>query len=79
MEKLYLLTVTGLDTRADWRTVRDRLIGDFPGVSDVLATTLVGTILILYVGAANVDAWLDAVSAAVLDRRRLAATNARSG
>jgi hypothetical protein len=30
-------------------------------------------------GAANVDAWLEAVSATVLDRRRRAAVSARSG
>jgi hypothetical protein len=40
MAKLCLITVPGLDVRADWRTVHDRLLDDFPKVTDVLATTI---------------------------------------
>jgi hypothetical protein len=70
MPKLYMITVSGLEVKSDWRPLRARLLDDFPEVDEVLATTIPGTILIAYAGAARVDAWLHAVSDTILARRR---------
>jgi hypothetical protein len=67
--KLYSLTLPGLDVRCDWRAVHDRLLDDFPAVDDVLPTTAVGTVLIVYRGFAQVDGWLGSIDEAVLSRR----------
>ena len=69
MPQLYMLTLPGLDVKSDWRAVHDRLLDDFDEIEDVLATTMAGTLLILYRGAPDVDGWLDGVSEAVLSRR----------
>lgn len=69
MSRLYRITVPGLDVKSDWRVLHDRLLDDFPKVSDVLPTTTPETLLIIYRGRAQVDEWLDAVSEAVLFRR----------
>jgi hypothetical protein len=74
MPRLYMITVPGLEVTSDWITVHDRLLDDFPEVTDVLATTMPETLLIVYEGAANVEAWLDGVSHGILSQRRLAAT-----
>lgn len=69
MPQLYMLTLPGLDVRSDWGAVHDRLLDDFDEIEDVLATTMPGTLLILYGGDPEVDGWLDGVSEAVLSRR----------
>ncbi|HUE28421.1 MAG TPA: hypothetical protein VMP89_16720 [Solirubrobacteraceae bacterium] len=68
--KLYLITVPGLEVRSDWRVLHDRLLDEFPGVTDVLATTVTGTILIVYEGVAEGDAWLETISETVVGLRR---------
>jgi hypothetical protein len=67
---LYLITVPGLEVRSDWRLVHDRLLDEFPRVNDVLATTINGTILIVYEGPADADAWLETVSQTILRCRQ---------
>jgi hypothetical protein len=69
VQRLFMLTVPGLRVASDWAAVHDRLLDDFPGITDVLATTLTGTLLIVYQGDANVDAWLEGVSDGVISRR----------
>ncbi len=69
MPRLYQITVPGLDVRADWRTVHDRLLDDFPGVDDVLATTIGATVLIVYEGPSQVDRWLESISGSVAARQ----------
>lgn len=66
---LYSLTLPGLDVRSDWRVVHDRLLDDFPAIDDVLATTMVATVLIAYQGPAEVDGWLGSIDEALLARR----------
>ncbi len=73
MPQLYLITVPGLAT-SDWRTIHDRLLDDFPRVTDVLPTTMKATVLIAYEGAAEVDAWLDSVTDSIFARRRTVRT-----
>jgi len=72
MPRLSQITVPGLHVPSDWRAVHDRLLDDFAGVTDVLATTMPGTILIVYEGAPDVDGWLDSVSSSILGRRNRA-------
>jgi hypothetical protein len=74
MPKLCLITVPGLEVRSDWRLVHDRLLDDFPEVTDVLATTMPETILILHEDAATIDPgrWLDTVSETIFTRGRMA-------
>lgn len=67
--KLYSLTLPGLDVRSDWRPVHDRLLDDFPAIEDVLPTTMVATVVIVYRGAAQVDGWLHSIDEAILSRR----------
>jgi hypothetical protein len=71
MTFLCLITVPGLEVSSDWRPIHDRLLDEFPQVTDVLATTMKETILVVYDDAAPGDAgqWLDAVSDAILNRR----------
>lgn len=72
MPKLCLITVPGLEVRSDWRLVHDRLLDEFPQVSDVLPTTISETILVVYDEAAPGDPgrWLDTVSDTILAWRR---------
>lgn len=52
MPSLCLITVPGLEVSSDWRLVHDRLLDEFPEVTDVLATTMKETILVVYEHAA---------------------------
>jgi hypothetical protein len=70
MPQLYMLTVPGLRVTSDWAVVHDHLLDDFPDVTDVLATTMTATLLIVYEGDANVDAWLEVIGDGILRRRR---------
>jgi hypothetical protein len=62
MQRLYQVTVPGLDVVSDWRVVHDRLLDQFAEVTDVLATTMKGTILLVYEGSADPDEWLETVA-----------------
>ncbi len=68
MPRLFMLTVPGLRVASHWAAVHDRLLDDFPGITDVLATTMAATLLIVYQGDASVDAWLESVSDGILSR-----------
>ena len=71
MPDLCLITIPGLEV-GDWRVVHDRLLDEFPQVTDVLATTMKETILVVYEDAASGDAgrWLDTVSETIANCRR---------
>jgi hypothetical protein len=69
MPKLYEITIPGLSMASDFPAVRHRLLADFPDVVDVLAMTTPATVLVLYRGEDEVDAWLDALSESVATRR----------
>jgi hypothetical protein len=68
MKKLYEITIPGLSLKIDFPAVRHRLLADFPHVIDVLAMTTPGTVLIVYLGEDEVDAWIDALSESVATR-----------
>jgi len=69
MQKLYQITVPGLQVSADWRLIHDRLLDEFSEVTDVLPTTMQGTILIVYEGSDDAGAWLKTVSETILNFR----------
>jgi hypothetical protein len=71
MPKLCMITVPGLEV-GDWRLVHDPLLDEFPQVTDVLATTMKETVLVVYEDAAPDAAgrWLDTVSETILNCRR---------
>ena len=79
MPQLLMLTVPGLEVKSDWAPVHDWLLDGFPQITDVLATTLTGTLLIVHEGDAEVDAWLDGISEAILIRRLPATERRRPG
>ena len=66
---LYMVTVPGLDVKSDWLPVHDLLLDEFPDVTEVLATTIPETLLIVYCGRADIDAWLAGLDEAVSVRR----------
>jgi hypothetical protein len=70
MQQLTQITVPGLEVASDWRLVHDRLLDEFPEVTDVLATTTKGTILIVYEGSGDAGAWLETISETILNFRR---------
>jgi hypothetical protein len=69
MRKLYEITIPGLSLKADFPAVRHRLLADFPYVVEVLAMTTPSTVLVVYVGEDEVDAWIEALSDSVATRR----------
>jgi hypothetical protein len=77
MPRLYSITVPGLDVRRHWAPVHDRLLDDFPQITDVLATTIAETLLIVYEGEVDVDAWLASMSEGVLSDQRHARRKVR--
>jgi hypothetical protein len=70
MQRLYQITVPGLDVASDWQSVHDRLLDEFQEVTDVLATTMKGTILIVYRGTGDAGAWLETISETIVEFRR---------
>jgi hypothetical protein len=74
MAQLLTLTVPGLEVKSDWSAVHDWLLDSSAQITDVLATTMAGTLLIVHEGDAEVDAWLERISEAIL-ARRLSATH----
>ena len=69
MQKLYQITVPGLEISSDWRLIHDRLLDTFSEVTDVLPTTMTGTILIVYEGSDDAVAWLETMSETILHLR----------
>jgi hypothetical protein len=53
----------------DFAAARARLLNDFPDVQEVVATTAPSTLLVLYRGDDQVDAWLDALLDTIAARR----------
>jgi hypothetical protein len=69
-QRLYEITIPALSIETDFPAVRHRLRGDFPRVVEVLAMTTPGTVLVVYDGEDEIDAWCRALSDAVATRPR---------
>ena len=65
---LYEITIPGLSVSADLPSIRRRLRADFPGVLEVVGTTTPATLLIVYLGQDEIDAWIEAVDHSVAMR-----------
>jgi hypothetical protein len=61
MHRLCRITVPGLSIESDFPAARERLLAEFPNVHEVIATTAPATLLVLYSGCAEADAWVDAL------------------
>jgi hypothetical protein len=68
MQRHCRITVPGLSVE-DFSASRRRLRAEFPEIHDVVATTSPGTLLVLYTGRKDVDAWLDALLDLVATRQ----------
>jgi hypothetical protein len=69
MQKLCQIALPGLRVSSDWRLIHDRLLDEFSEVTDVLPTTIKGTILIVYERSDNAGAWLETMSETILHLR----------
>jgi hypothetical protein len=69
MQNLCEITIPGLSIKAEYRAVRHRLLADFPDVLEVLQTTRPATVLVVFRGEDEFDAWVDALSDSVATRR----------
>jgi hypothetical protein len=81
MSSICRITVPGLLIERDFEAARDRLLGGFPDVQEVIATTAPATLLVLYAGRDDVDAWLDVLldSVQASQRRPMPELSAWSG
>ena len=61
MHRLCRITVPGLSIKSDFTDVRQRLLRDFPNVHEVVATTAPATLLVVYSGPDDADAWCNAL------------------
>jgi hypothetical protein len=59
MQRLCRITVPGLSIESDFTAARECLLADFPNVHEVIATTAPATLLVLYSGCADADAWAE--------------------
>jgi hypothetical protein len=69
MQNLCEITIPGLSIKAEYPAVRHRLLADFPDVLEVLQTTTRATVLVVFRGEEEFDAWVDALSDSVATRR----------
>jgi hypothetical protein len=69
MQRLYRLTVPGLSIKSDFTAGRRALLADFPNVHEVVATTAPGTLLVLYSGPDEADAWCTALLDSIATRQ----------
>jgi hypothetical protein len=68
MQRHCRIAVPGLSIKRDFTAARERLLADFPNIHEVVATTAAATLLVLYSGPEDVDAWLDALLDSVATR-----------
>jgi hypothetical protein len=61
MQLLCRITVPGLSIESDFAAARERLLAEFPNVHEVIATTAPATMLVIYSGRAEADAWVDSL------------------
>ena len=69
MQNLCEITIPGLSIKAEYPAVRHRLLADFPDVLEVLPMTTPATVLVVFRGEEEFDAWVDALSDSVATRR----------
>jgi hypothetical protein len=68
VQRLCRITVPELSIESDFTAARERILGDFPNVHEVIATTAPGTVLLIYAGADEADAWYIALLDSIATR-----------
>jgi hypothetical protein len=61
MQRLCRITVPALSSKSDFAAARRRILTNFPNVHEVVATTAPGTLLVVYSGPDEADAWYNAL------------------
>jgi hypothetical protein len=69
-QRLYEITVPGLEIESEFADVRRSLLADFPRVVEVSPVSPAGTLRIAYIGDDEIDAWCETLSRAVALRRQ---------
>jgi hypothetical protein len=69
MHRTCRITVPGLSIKTEFAAARERVLANFPEVREVLATTAPTTLLVVYSGPAEPDAWYDALVDSVTSDR----------
>jgi hypothetical protein len=64
--------VHGLSVKSDFTAARRALLADFPNVHEVVATTAPATLLVLYSGPAEANAWCNALLSLIATRQERA-------
>jgi hypothetical protein len=72
MQRLCRLTVPGLSIKSDFTAAHRTLLADFPNVHEVVATTAPGTLLVLYSGPDEANAWCNALLSLIATRQERA-------
>jgi hypothetical protein len=68
MQRLCRITIPALAIESDFTAARERILSDFPNVHEVVATTAPGTLLLIYAGADEADAWYSALLDSIATR-----------
>jgi hypothetical protein len=68
MQRVCRITVPALSIDSDFTGARERILSDFPNVREVVATTAPGTLLLVYAGADEADAWYTALLDSIATR-----------
>jgi hypothetical protein len=76
MQKLCRITVPGMSVKLDFTAARRRLLGEFPDIQEVTATTAPGTLRVLSCGPEDIDAWLYTLSSLATRQLRKTAGSA---
>jgi len=77
MQLYYRITVPGLSLKRDFKAARQCLLADFPNVHEVIATTAAATLLVLYSGPEDPEAWVQTLRELVVGRRVTATSRPR--
>jgi hypothetical protein len=63
------ITVPDLSVKRDFTAARECLLADFPNVHEVMVTTAPATLLVLYSGREDRDAWVQTLRVLAAGRR----------
>jgi hypothetical protein len=65
MQRLCRITLPGLSISSDFTVARQRLLAEFPEIHEVVATTAPATLLLVYSGPPQADAWYDMLASSI--------------
>jgi hypothetical protein len=65
MQRVCRITLPGLSISWDFTVARERLLAEFPEIHEVIATTAPATLLLVYSGPPDVDAWYETLVSSI--------------